>query len=106
MAHQDKIFAEIEEVLQKLIANSEELVKLSSQVFSEQELKSLQSVQEKLLDKLTLLNQQNKDKLPKNDHSHQNKHIEQLLAKFESLNARFMDNLSSNHRIIHFRGKP
>lgn len=105
MSHDDKVFEQIEQLLNKLIANSEELVRITTQVFSEQELKSLQAVQGKLLDQLTLLNQQHKDTLLQNSYTEKSKEIEQLLVKFESLNVRFMENLSSNHRIIHFRNK-
>lgn len=98
MSHLDEIFKEMESLLIKLIDNAEKLVAISSQVFSEQDIKSLQAVQEKLLGELGKL-----DKACKGKDSTRQKNIDALLKKFEGLNSRFMDNLASNHRVINFK---
>lgn len=105
MAHVDKLFKEMEEVLDQLIENAEKLHEISKKVIDEDELSELQNHQKELLTSLVSLDeachQADSGKSKRVDTSI-NKRIQEKLDHFEQLNSSFVNNVMNSHGLIQF----
>ncbi len=101
---QEQVLLQIEGILNQLIENAELLKGLSKQVIAQEELKLLQTKQEKLIAELTTFDVQFHTMGGKiNAHrSPTQKRIDEKLQQFQQLNMDFIENLSASHGLIKF----
>lgn len=104
----DSILIEIEKILDRVIKTAERLKEISRQVVAEEELAPLQTAQEQLVKELRHMDaafQKIYKQAGEKTISPARERIEKKLEYFQTLNAGFIDNLSSSHGLIKFDDK-
>lgn len=108
MAVENEILVKMGSILDQLIAISERMNQLTTQVISEDELNALQTQQSEWMNQLVELDEKC-HQLPSSQIKPENAFLRERnsekIAQFEKLNNAFIENIASAHGIIHFEGK-
>lgn len=101
----EKILKEMDSTLDLLIENAEKLQEISRRVIAQEELTPLQKKQEELISKLMEMDAKFYNEYPKEAksyHSDKRDSVADKLEKFQVLNAKFVNNITSRQGLIQF----
>jgi flagellar biosynthesis/type III secretory pathway chaperone len=98
----EKILIEMEKVVDQVIQTAEQLKDISRRVISEEELAPLLKSQDKLVSQLKEMDEAFQKVYKGGKVSPIRERIEKKLERFQELNSKFIENLSSSQGIIQF----
>lgn len=105
MSTEETLLLQLEKTVDELIANAQELKKVSSQVIVEEELAELQKKQQVLVKELITTEkdyQKHFHKSSEETKSPTGQRLRDKLQEFQKLNEAFINNINSSQGLIHF----
>lgn len=96
----EELLVQMEQILTELLGNARTMVQKSQQGFVPAELMALQTLQDRLMDRLVAADTMLRENFP--NASANVEQIEKGLAEFQALNTEFLDNVKRQNPVIQF----